>query len=411
MTLRPLNDKLCASLDAPDGRRLDVRDGKVRGLVLRVSPDGGKAWSVLYRRKIDGRRRRATLGAYPAVGLADARSAALDVLARVSKGGDPAGEKNRATAGQPVTFGDLCTRYLESYAEQHKRSGHQDRQMLEKDALPVLRTRALVTLKRADIADVIQRVVARGSPIQANRLFEVVRGAFNWGMGAGLIETTPCIGLKAPSPEVSRDRTLTDDEVRQLWEGLGDAKMSLAVAQALRILLVTGQRVSEVIGARRSELNLDRGAWRLPAERVKNASAHEVPLSEMAIALFSEAVARSKDKHLVFPSPIVGAPIAGHSVAKALKRSLEGLGLKNFTAHDLRRTAASRMAKAGIPRLVVDKLLNHVSADRSTIAGVYDRYSYWREKTEAMDVWASALTAILARQDPEHNVIRLRRAV
>ena len=113
MALRPLNDKLCASSAAPDGRRLDVRDGKVRGLVLRVSPDGGKAWSVVYRRKVDGRRRRATLGGYPALGLADARSAALDVLARVSKGGDPPGEKARAAAGRPVTFGDLCTRYLE----------------------------------------------------------------------------------------------------------------------------------------------------------------------------------------------------------------------------------------------------------------------------------------------------------
>src|SRR5262245_43674351 len=189
MTLKPLTDKQCSSLTAPAGQRLDVRDGKVRGLVLRVSPDGGKVWSVVYRRRIDGRRRRATLGAYPAIGLADARSGALDVLARVSKGNDPAGERVRATAGRPVTFGDLCTRYLESYAELHKRSGHQDRQMLEKDGLPLLRTRALVTLKRADIADCIQRVVARGAPIQANRLFEVIRGAFNWGMAAGLVDT------------------------------------------------------------------------------------------------------------------------------------------------------------------------------------------------------------------------------
>jgi integrase len=409
MAMRPLTDKLCASAAAQNGCRLDLRDGKVRGLVLRVSPDGGKAWSVLYRRKIDGRRRRATVGAYPALGLADARSAALDVLARVSKGGDPAGEKNRANAGQPVTFGDLCTRYLESYAEQHKRSGHQDRQMLEKDALPVLRTRALVTLKRADIADVIQRVVARGAPIQANRLFEVVRGAFNWGVSAGLIDTTPCIGLKAPSPEASRDRVLSDDEIRALWEGLEAAKMSWAVAQGLRLLLVTGQRVGEVIGARSSELNLDRGEWRLPAERVKNGSPHEVPLSDLAVSLFEEALARSRSKTLVFPSAITSEPIAGHSVAKAVKRSLEVLGLKNFTPHDLRRTCATGMAKAGIPRLIVDKALNHVSADRSTISGVYDRYSYQAEKREALDLWASNLNAILARQDALRNVIHLRR--
>jgi integrase len=228
-------------------------------------------------------------------------------------------------------------------------------------------------------------------------------------MGAGLIETTPCIGLKAPSPEASRDRTLTDDEIRQLWEGLEAAKMSWAVAQALRILLVTGQRVSEVIGARRSELALDRKEWRLPAERVKNASPHEVPLSDLALSLFEEALARSKSKTLVFPSAITGSPIAGHSVAKALKRSLQGLRLADFTPHDLRRTCATNLAKAGIPRLIVDKTLNHISADRSTIAGVYDRHSYWREKTEALDLWAANLSAILAGQHPGRNVIPLRR--
>jgi integrase len=269
--------------------------------------------------------------------------------------------------------------------------------MLAKDVLPALRNVPLESIKRADIAEVIERVVARGSPVQANRTFEIIRGLYNWAIAAGLVETTPCIGLKAPSQEKSRERTLSPDEIRRFWQGLPHARMSWATTQILRLCLVTAQRVSEVAGAQESELDFTEHEWRLPGDRVKNGSAHVVPLSPPAEELFKEAIARRRQRNnlFVFPSPFTKVPIIGQAVARATSRSLPTLGLKDFTPHDLRRTAATEMAKLGILRLVVDKVLNHVSADRSTIAGVYDRYSYSAEKRDALEKWARRLLAIV----------------
>ena len=363
-----LTDRFVESLK-PEERRREIRDGKVRGLILRISDKGTRSWSVLYRRKSDSRRRRCTCGAYPQVSLADARAKALEILARVARGEDPARVGRRAQGERPRTFGELAERYLR-HAQAAKRSGFQDRQVLEKDVLPALAREPLEAIRRADIGEIIQRIVARGSPIQANRTFEIVRGLYNWALGAGLVETTPCLGLKAPSVERSRDRTLATDEIRHLWDVCHDAPMSWETAQILRLCLVTAQRVGEVAGARKSEIDLSDREWRLPGHRVKNGSAHNVPLSSFALTLFEEAIIRSKHEEMIFPSRITKRALTPRAVAKAMFRSLEALGSRRRHSSRSPTTAATGMAKLGVSRLVVDKVLNHVSADRSTIAGV-----------------------------------------
>jgi integrase len=272
--------------------------------------------------------------------------------------------------------------------------------MLEKDVLPTLGREPLETIKRGDVGEIIQRIVARGAPIQANRTFEVIRGLYNWALGAGLVETTPCLGLRAPSPEQARERALSAEEIYKFWHGLLTAPMSWSTAQILRLCLVTGQRVGEVAGARRSELVLQEREWRLPGWRVKNACAHTVPLAPLPMALFKEALGRSKDDELVFPNTVTKRPITGQAVAKAMSRSLEALGLEDVTPHDLRRSCATRMAELGVTRLVVDKILNHVSADRSTIAGVYDRHAYGPEKRAGLTLWAESLQALIEGRAP-----------
>ena len=395
MHLANLTDRYVESLKSENGRRAEIRDGKVRGLILRISEKGTKSWSVLYRRKSDGRRRRCMCGPYPQITLADARAAALDILARVAKGEDPARDRKRASGSHPRTLGELAERYLK-HAEASKRSGWQDRQMLEKDVLPLLGNEPLDSIKRADIGNVLQRVVARGAPIQANRTFAAIRGLYNWALGAGLIETTPCLGLKAPAVEQSRERTLSTGEISAFWDALPHAAMSWQTAQILRLCLVTAQRLGEVAGARKSELFLHEAEWRLPGHRVKNGCAHNVPLSPLAMELFAEAVDRTGDEELVFRSSITKRAITADAVSKAVNRSLEFFAFdEDVTPHDLRRTAATGMARLGIPRLVVDKCLNHVSADRSTIAGVYDRYAYEKEKREAFQAWSLRLFKLI----------------
>ena len=138
MNIENLTDRFVESLRKSDGRRTEVRDAKVRGLILRVSATGHKTWSVLYRRQTDGRRRRYTVGSYPHFPLADARAEAMGILARVARGGDPAADRRRPAGSRPRTLGDLAERYPARHAKPFKRSGLQDRQMLEKDVLPPL---------------------------------------------------------------------------------------------------------------------------------------------------------------------------------------------------------------------------------------------------------------------------------
>lgn len=155
-----LTDRFVESLKPMDTLRAEIRDGKVPGLILRLSEKGTKS----YRRKSDGRRRRSTCGNYPQVSLADARAKALEILARVARGEDPAREDRRTPGDRPRTFGELAELYLK-HAEASKRSALRDRQMLEKDLLPALGREPLETIKRADVGEVITAT----SPTEASQ--------------------------------------------------------------------------------------------------------------------------------------------------------------------------------------------------------------------------------------------------
>jgi integrase len=394
--VKNLTDRFLDSVKATSGR-IELRDAKTAGLTFRVSESGAKSWSVLYRRKADGKRRRASIGDYPSFSLADARSEALAIMARVARGEDPAKDVLRGSpCKKPRTFGELADRYLAGHATE-KRSGFKDRAMLEKDVLPSLEGELLTEIERADITAILDRIIARGAPIQANRTFEVIRKVFNWGIEKGFIEVSPCYRMKAPAKNRRRDRALSAEEIRRCWRKLIlKTKMSWETRMILRLCLVTGQRVGEVAGARKAELRLDQGEWRLPGARVKNGSPHTVPLSPLATCLFKKAMNRSNGSDFVFPSPTTEEPITGHAVAKAMHRSRAVFGLSNsVTPHDLRRTAASFMGELGFSRLIQDKVLNHITTDNSSISGVYDRYSYMREKREALETWANHLIQIL----------------
>jgi integrase len=393
--MKNLTDRYLDSVKAPDGR-LELRDAKTAGLIFRVSENGRKSWSVLYRRKADGKRRRATIGDYPSFSLADARGEALAIMAKVARGEDPAKDGTRAASNKPRTFGELADRYLTGHAN-GKKSGYKDKAILEKDVLPSLEGELLENIERSDISAILDAIVERGAPIQANRTFEIIRKVFNWAIEKGYIEHSPIFRMKAPAKNRRRERALTAEEILACWRKLvAKTKMSWETRMILRLCLVTGQRVGEVAGAAKSELRFKQAEWHLPSERVKNVNRHIVPLSPLALRLFEKAASRSKDPELVFPSPSTDAPITGHAVAKAMHRSRAIFGLANpITPHDLRRTCASFLGELGFSRLIQDKVLNHITADNSSISGVYDRYSYAREKREALEAWEQHLLRIL----------------
>ncbi len=394
--MKNLTDRFVDSVKPDKGKRVEYPDSKIEGLALRVSIAGTKSWSLRYRRKSDGKRRRITIAAYPSISLADARDEAMKIMGEVVRRKDPAKDRRRSGPGKPRTFGELADRYLANHASS-KRSGFKDRQILEKDVLPQLEGEPLDEIERAEITAILDAIVARGAPIQANRTFEIIRKIFNWAIEKGFMNSSPVFRMKPPAKKRSRDRTLTPEEIRSFWRRLiAKAHMGWETRTILKLCLITGQRVDEVAGAQQSELDLAKAEWRLPGERVKNGSAHVIPLSPLAVLLFRKALWRAAGNSFVFPSPYTDTYVTGGAVARAMRRSRKVFGFaREATPHDLRRTLASGLGELGVPRLVQDKVLNHVSADRSTISGIYDRHSYMREKREALEAWAEHLRSLI----------------
>ena len=364
----------------------DYWDDRLRGFGVRVTKRGEKCYVVRYT--ANGRRRRVTLGRYPALKLADARDRAKDILYAVHRGEDPQGEKEAAK--EALTFGELAAEYIERHAKLKKRRWKEDQRMLRVDVLPRWKRRPAGTITRRDVNDLLDRIVERGSPIMANHVRALVSKMFNFGIGRDLVEANPCAGVPMPAKPRQRDRVLSEEEIRSLWRVLDD--QGTPVAASFKLRLLTAQRGVEVLSMRWSDIEAD--WWTIPAEVAKNGRSHRVPLSAPALALVEELREKVNGSPFLFPSPKrADEPIA--HVQKAAERLVEAAEVK-FVPHDLRRTAASYMTSMGVTRLVVSKILNHVEQG---VTATYDRHSYDGEKREALTRWGERLEVIVGSQN------------
>ncbi len=414
-------DRSIAALK-PKAERYEVWEDGRTGLGCRVSPKGRKSWVYMYR--FNGKARRMGLGTYPAIGLAKVRVMHAGAKEILAKGADPGAhqtERKRAERSAETVF-DLADEYLEKWARPRKRSAAEDERMLNKDVLPAWGMRKAKDIRRRDVILLLDGIVDRGAPIAANRTLGVVRRMFNFAIARDLLDATPVAMVKAPAKENQRDRVLSADEIRTLWNGLEDAAMSPAIKLVLKLQLVTAQRKGEIIGAALSEFDFEDKAWTIPAERAKNGIAHKVPLSPPAVALIEEARGLAGNSPWLFASPRGDGHIDPKAVNHALWRAClppekrpkaarysrsPAIGLTNIVPHDLRRTAASGMTALGINRLVVSKILNHVE---KSVTAIYDRHGYDAEKRHALEAWAAHLEEILSSEPKADNVVKLAKA-
>ncbi|HEX4997397.1 MAG TPA: integrase arm-type DNA-binding domain-containing protein, partial [Terriglobia bacterium] len=252
----------------PGPKRRDYHDTDCPGLTLRVTPSGAKSWTLMYY--AGKRRRRLTIGSFPAIGLHDARKQGQKKRGAIQLGADPAAEKKAAR--EAGTFGELAAQYLD--AKKHKRSIREDARIVDVYLNPRFEHAAAKDVKRSDIGAMLQTVAA-DAPVMANRVLACIRGIYNWAIGAGLLESTPCLRLQPPAPEKSRTRCLTNDEIRAVWKAL-DASTSTAIADLYKLRLLTAQRGGEIMGAAWSEFDLESRWWTIPGSRTKNKLDHRV---------------------------------------------------------------------------------------------------------------------------------------
>ena len=398
----------------PSDKRQELRDGEVKGLILRITPAGDKSWSVLYSRQPDGKKRRVTIGPFPAVTLEKARREALAILASIARGDDPAGEKQAKRADQidALTFNVLADKWLEKHARPklNPRAVGEYERMIKIDLRPAIGAMAADAITKRDlILRVRDKIAARGSLVHADHTISMASRIYAWAVDEEYVDMNPAYKIpKAAAGPSVRDRVLTDAEVRAFWVGLERAPIGLPMQILLRLVLLTGQRRTEVAGMHRDELDLHAGLWTLPGNRVvkgklthgrtKNGREHVVPLTGSAITLVREAIALAGDSEFVFPSPRDEARaghIHGEAVSKAMRR-LRGTVLEadDITAHDLRRTLRTFLGEHDVPDEVADRVLNH------TRPGVGNQhYNHARMQPQvrnALEMWATHVERLVA---------------
>lgn len=309
-------------------------------------------------------------------------------------------------AGEPVVDRDLFATVVGEFMKREVRPKNRAHDLVEgifrNHVLPTWGERKIQSITRRDIVELTDALVDKGQPYAANRTFAHVRRLFNWAISRGIVDASPCAGMKLPGAEVSRDRVLSDGEIRFFW--LATAKIEEPFKGFFRTLLLTLLRRDEVAGMREAEI--DGQVWTIPGYRTKNSRPNAVPIVDQ-VGDVLQAVPKIEGG-FVF-STTGAAPISGFSRAKArLDRLMlelmqkeagdetDDVVLAPWRIHDLRRTAATGLAKLGTPPHVIEAVLNHRSGQVSGVAAVYNRFEYGEEKRQALDAWAKHLAKVVA---------------
>jgi integrase len=390
----------------PTGTLEEFTDTVCRGLALRMTPDGVLSWSLRYRTPGGraGRSLRVSLGKLDDLDLKQARAKADTERGKVAKGEDPAQTKKDAKAAKARTgdtVGDLAKSYIAKHAKVKKRTWEDDQRYLDVEILPTWKHRKVKEIARRDVRVIIERIVDRGSPIAANRCLAVIRKMLNYGVANDWLDANPAALIEKPGQEQSRERVLTDDEIRLVWAACEAERPAMAALQKLRLL--TAQRGGELSQIMWTDIE---GSWlTLRADTTKNKKAHRVYLTPTARALV-DALPRIVDCDYVFPGASGNRPCSDHKkagqriqahVLAELQAEDDSIEHFDFRGHDLRRTASTKMAEAGISQTDIAKVLNHVEGGPKS-THVYNRYQYDREKQIALETLERVIIGVIEQK-------------
>ena len=379
-----------------------------RGFGVRVSRAGSKNWFYFFQ--WGGRRARLTLGGYPAVSLKEARARVDEAKACIAAV-PPVDPRDHFAAkkSEANTVGWLVEEYLEIYVRGLRKLRTADgiERMMKKDVVPTIGRIQLAALHRKDISRVIERMQARGSPGASVRLYSMMASMFKWAAKRGDFEHNPMEKMERPEfEETERDRVLSGPEIKSVWNEseskFEDKSRAKTYAGILRLCLAMAGRIGEISGMTRNELDLKSNVWTLPASRSKNKKTHKLPLSSLALEIINEALADAGRSQFVFPTPRGDAPTVGNSVVNAVVGLHKKLGIGHFTTHDMRRSAATHMAKVPLKvnPLVLGWILNHRTVTRpSKVSRSYLHTTfedYEADMRAALDAWADRLRSFVA---------------
>ena len=408
MALKSFTAESVKSLPIPENGEKWYREGQ--GFAVRCRSNGSRTYFLVYT--IQAKKRYVTLGQVGEISLARARKEAKELRARVKTGEDPQFERQelaklsaleRSQTDGTLTFTELTEAYIRDWCQRNKKSWKEDQRILNTYFSSTLANVRITEIVKGDISKLLAKIRKRGKTTQENRALACIRAMFNWAVSEGYLKSNPCIGLKT-NKESSRDRVLSDSEIKSFWHALDNAPFHPAIGNVLKLQLILGLRVGEACGIQWAEID---GDWlTIPASRTKNSREHRVYLPKLAKNIFNLSSSCSFSERYVFAPRQADKHLNADSVSKALGKALESknIKIKLFRTHDLRRTFGTRLAMQGANRDVINRALNHV--DRSVHA-VYNRHNFDKELEQAIIKWQKKLREII-NGNQNSNVINLR---
>jgi integrase len=426
----------------PNSKRREVPDGGAHGLSVLIHPSGAKSWVMRYRRPGNmSAMTKLTLGSAdvsgaegerePVIGghltLAAARRLAAEVHRQRALGRDPAAELRAEKQGrqQASMFPEAARNYIEEHARPRTRRWEETARLLGlrpadleliRDGIAYRwRDRDIDAITGHDIYTAVDDARRHGVPGlprrkgisegRARALASALSGLFGWLAKNRKVATNPCIGMHRPAASPARERVLSDDELRWLWSAC--AVVGEPFGSLVKLLLITGARLNEV--AQMTTDELDGATWNIPGSRTKNHRPHTVPLPALAQDIIAGLKAIGGERGYLFTTNGSTA-VSGFSKVKvridaAMRAAAPpGTDIPPWRLHDLRRTAATGMARAGADLHVIERALNHISGSFGGIVGVYQKHRFEEQVADALEAWSKMVRSIV---EPS-NVVPLR---
>jgi integrase len=358
---------------------------------------------------LGAKQRRMTLGSTKLLDAAKARTTARDLLARVQLGQDPAAERREAIAkASDAPLGAVVDRFLTRQAVRLRPSSYGATKRYLKDLWKPLHALHLTNIERRDVSARLNAIAEENGPIAADRARAALSAFFTWAVREGLCNINPVVGTNKAAEPKSRERVLSDEELKAIWQAAPDSDYGRIV----RLLILTGQRRDEIGGLRWSEVDKAKCLIRLPGDRTKNHRPHDVPLTKAALAILNAQPLRD-GRDLVFGD---GPRSNEQDGDDTRERGFQGWskskaaldektkGVRPWRLHDFRRTVATRMPDdLGVHPHIVEAVLNHVSGHKAGVAGVYNRAVYAKEKIAALELWAKHVHQLISGKSREKS--------
>ena len=374
----------------PQERAYATWDIVQRGLCIVMQPTGRAAWKTVYSHR--GRPRWIHLADASAIGLADARKLANEIMYRVAQGADPAAERRAERSAD--TFEELATRYSK-YSQRRNKSWRQADKLVTKYLLPKWGKLAAASIVRADVKALIGAV---GAPVLANQILASASAVFTWAIReeAAGIKINPCSGIER-NKTASRERILSDNEISLFWSEFDAAGIE---GTALKVILLCGQRPGEVVHMRTE--HRDANWWTMPGEPVpsldwpgtKNSATHRIWLPETVRHLIADTTGR------------VFGEMTTNQLSRTMRIICTKLKVDRLTPHDLRRSHGSTITGLGFGRDALNRIQNH---KEGSIADVYDRHGYAEENRKIMKAVSSRIMHLV--EGGPDNVLAFKQAI